>query len=627
MCASTNLLAGLTIRLFVLMSNKLVIKCGNFAVLVDLHVLPQGTSKDTSWFSVQEKEEVCLLLKDTIESRVRQHIESHKQQAPLKSKEYTQSNPLFLKGNRLRIAAYFIKRWVRLRCVVKQQYRELHVFPDRFVVCASQLQTESSVQISNNTEAESLSKNCSSGTSHYFTERRGNETSSVSSITPKKQVALKNIIKKTDSIKDNHYEGESSTDRQIFPCLRIADKGNEDKKDQTMTKAQSEATCRSVKEPTHCIITTEKTLTLPLPEVENYVNHRLPCETSSQQKQTLVSVMQQKKRRHSSEGTPNTRKRADLRNDTFVSQNVNNDFSEIHKSLEDISLTSKTVCFSNISANTLTIGNTAVTRKLSEHTVTGKLPEWAETGKLLGQTVTGKLPVETVTGKLPEWAETGKLPERAVTGKLPEWAETEKLLGQTLTGKLPGQTETRKLLEQTVTRKLLEQTVTGKLPEQAETVKLPEQTVIGKLPEQTVTVNVSEKILTAKLQAQTVASKLLKEKVTGTLLELIATGELPEPTVTSKPSEHIATSKPPEQSVTGKLPGQTAAGKEWEQTVSVKPPEQTVTGRCCSMESNQQPTRSLSSDIPTRPNSRKDIKKCTEFPSKKHKLQRPKKGQ
>ncbi|XP_063300092.1 protein SLX4IP [Pelobates fuscus] len=554
------------------MSNKLVIKCGNFAVLLDLHVLPQGTSKDTSWFSVQEKEEICVLLKDTIESRVRQHIETHKQQAPLKSKEYTQSNPLFLKGNRLRIAAYFIKRWVRLRCVVKQQYRELHVFPDRFVVCASQLQTESSVQISNSTEAESLSKNCSSGTSHYFTERRGNETSSVSSITPKKQVALKNIIKKTDSIKDNHYEGEASTDGQIFPCLRITDKGNEDKKDQTMTKAQSEAACRSVEEPTHCIITTEKILTLPLPEVENHVNHRLPCETSSQQKQNLVtSVMQQKKRRHSSEGTPNTRKKADLRNDTFVSQNVNNDFSEIHKSLEDISFTSKTVCFSKISANTLTIGNTAVTRKLSEQTLTGKLPEWAETGTLPGQTV---------------------------TGKLPEWAETEKLPGQTVTGKLPGQT------------------VTG---------KPPEQTVTGKLPEQTVTV--SEEILTAKLQAQTVASKLLEEKVTRTLLELIATGELLDPTVTSKPSEQIATSKPPEQTVTGKLPGQTPAGKQWEQTVSVKPPEQTVTGRCCSMESNQHPTRSLSSDIPTRPNSRKDIKKCTEFPSKKHKLQRPKKGQ
>ncbi|KAF2987730.1 hypothetical protein EK904_015142 [Melospiza melodia maxima] len=30
--------------------------CGNFAVLVDVHILPQGSSKDTSWFSDHEKE-------------------------------------------------------------------------------------------------------------------------------------------------------------------------------------------------------------------------------------------------------------------------------------------------------------------------------------------------------------------------------------------------------------------------------------------------------------------------------------------------------------------------------------------------------------------------------------------
>ncbi|KAI6071607.1 Protein SLX4IP isoform X4 [Aix galericulata] len=31
--------------------------CGNFAVLVDVHILPQGSSKDTSWFSDHEKEQ------------------------------------------------------------------------------------------------------------------------------------------------------------------------------------------------------------------------------------------------------------------------------------------------------------------------------------------------------------------------------------------------------------------------------------------------------------------------------------------------------------------------------------------------------------------------------------------
>ncbi|XP_029328258.1 protein SLX4IP isoform X4 [Mus caroli] len=37
-------------------SKKFAIKCGNFAVLVDLHVLPQGSNRDSSWFSKQKKE-------------------------------------------------------------------------------------------------------------------------------------------------------------------------------------------------------------------------------------------------------------------------------------------------------------------------------------------------------------------------------------------------------------------------------------------------------------------------------------------------------------------------------------------------------------------------------------------
>ncbi|XP_027269407.1 protein SLX4IP isoform X3 [Cricetulus griseus] len=37
-------------------SKKFAIKCGNFAVLVDLHIVPQGSNKDSSWFSEQKKE-------------------------------------------------------------------------------------------------------------------------------------------------------------------------------------------------------------------------------------------------------------------------------------------------------------------------------------------------------------------------------------------------------------------------------------------------------------------------------------------------------------------------------------------------------------------------------------------
>lgn len=33
-----------------------VLQCGNFAVLVDLHVLPLGSQKDASWFTVAHVE-------------------------------------------------------------------------------------------------------------------------------------------------------------------------------------------------------------------------------------------------------------------------------------------------------------------------------------------------------------------------------------------------------------------------------------------------------------------------------------------------------------------------------------------------------------------------------------------
>ncbi|NP_001242902.1 protein SLX4IP isoform X1 [Bos taurus] len=119
-------------------SKKFAVKCGNFAVLVDLHVLPQGSSKDTSWFSEQKKEEVCLLLKETIDSRVKEYLQVRKQHRPSDT-EFTRSNPLSLKGYGFNITAYFLKRGIRLRCLRGSPRTELQVFPDRFVVCVSQL--------------------------------------------------------------------------------------------------------------------------------------------------------------------------------------------------------------------------------------------------------------------------------------------------------------------------------------------------------------------------------------------------------------------------------------------------------------------------------------------------------
>ncbi|KAM8945449.1 protein SLX4IP [Pelodytes ibericus] len=368
----------------ILKVSSFVLQCGNFAVLVDLHVLPQGTSKDTSWFSDQEKEEVCMLLRDTIDSRVRQHIESRKQQGQLKSKEYTQSSPLFLKGSSIRIAAYFIKRWINLRCIVKQQYRELHVFPDRFVVFASQLETDTNAQIQDCNRPANTRENCSSGTSEYFAERKGIEITNIPCATPKKQAVLKNIVKKTKSTNNN--EAETDTGKKVFPCPSQAEtdkKVGGSNKEQTLSSTQSEAKCRSAEQPKYCTDTTENSLELPLPGVENHVNHRQPCVASSQQNTTSAAWlkaqdvtkalswfcdsavpeqrtnlgtngMQQKRRRHSSDGRTQECKRADLRDDTFIYHNVqvNNSNREPEQAIEDIPLRSRICSFQKISAGT-----------------------------------------------------------------------------------------------------------------------------------------------------------------------------------------------------------------------------------------------------------------------------------
>ncbi|KAH0511237.1 Protein SLX4IP, partial [Microtus ochrogaster] len=76
--------------------SPLLFQCGNFAVLVDLHIVPQGPNKDSSWFSEQKKEEVCLLLKETIDSRVKEYMGIYKQHRPSNA-EFTRSSPLSLK--------------------------------------------------------------------------------------------------------------------------------------------------------------------------------------------------------------------------------------------------------------------------------------------------------------------------------------------------------------------------------------------------------------------------------------------------------------------------------------------------------------------------------------------------
>ncbi|XP_026133946.1 protein SLX4IP-like [Carassius auratus] len=119
-------------------SSKFVVKCGNFAVLVDLHILPLGGQDNASWFSPEHRKEVGSLIREALELRVRQFQETKYQKIqPKLRKDLTLTTPLSLEGGNVRLAVHFMKRHVNLRCIVRQHYRELRVFPERVVVCAS----------------------------------------------------------------------------------------------------------------------------------------------------------------------------------------------------------------------------------------------------------------------------------------------------------------------------------------------------------------------------------------------------------------------------------------------------------------------------------------------------------
>uniref|UniRef100_A0A8C5CCU6 Uncharacterized protein n=1 Tax=Gadus morhua TaxID=8049 RepID=A0A8C5CCU6_GADMO len=90
---------------------KLVIKCGNVAVLVDVHALPLGArEEDTSWLTAEHLEEVAVLVQGAVEQRVKLHAERlHK---PAKHRKELLPAKAF-------------------------SATELRVFPERGVVCVS----------------------------------------------------------------------------------------------------------------------------------------------------------------------------------------------------------------------------------------------------------------------------------------------------------------------------------------------------------------------------------------------------------------------------------------------------------------------------------------------------------
>ncbi|NWY58596.1 SLX4I protein, partial [Chionis minor] len=257
-------------------------QCGNFAVLVDVHILPQGSSKDTSWLSDHEKEEVCTLLEEVVASRVKHYLEAPKQRGQGKSMEHAPSGPLFLTANSFHITAYFMKRWVNLRCAVGKHYRELRVFPERFIVCLSKLESDPSAWTFENGV---LKEELSNGTSEYFTESAENGKLKISLNEQIKLDILKEIVKRTKPRKSGTSKPQISKDsKKVY--LGSADSQAGDRKNdcQSSLGPQSEVKCGSTGQLKDCVNTAESNLELPVLELENYVNRRQPDDVSSQQK-------------------------------------------------------------------------------------------------------------------------------------------------------------------------------------------------------------------------------------------------------------------------------------------------------------------------------------------------------
>ncbi|NWX28528.1 SLX4I protein, partial [Notiomystis cincta] len=253
--------------------------CGNFAVLVDVHILPQGSSRDTSWFSDHEKEEVCKLLEEVVASRVKYYLEAPKQRGQWKPMEHGSSGPLFLTANSLHITAYFMKRWVNLRCALGKRYRELRVFPEKFIVCVSKLDFDLSAWTSDNVEE------LSNGTSEYFTESAENKKLKISLSEQIKRDILKKIAKRTKPRRSSASKPQISKDsKRVY--LGSADSETENRKNdcQTSPSARSDVKRRSPGLLKDCTNTAESSLELPVLEQRNDVHQRQPDAVCSQQK-------------------------------------------------------------------------------------------------------------------------------------------------------------------------------------------------------------------------------------------------------------------------------------------------------------------------------------------------------
>ncbi|XP_078412574.1 protein SLX4IP isoform X3 [Cetorhinus maximus] len=236
--------------------------CGNFAVLVDLHILPRGTSKGTSWFTEHHKEEISALVKEDVDFRIKKYLEARKQRGnmqPKPSKELTPSNPLCIKG--------------------------LYIFPDRFVVCITPCETGPK-----NGMAEELITDAEHGASEYFPgDSEMKELCDVSVSTHKKKEALKHIVKKACRTKMGSFN--KSETNNCLPKILHAEIEDEQDVAQSATGFRHEVQDINTGRTEDCMNSVQSKLLLPVIKLEKYINERQPAQENCQQQPQSIEQL------------------------------------------------------------------------------------------------------------------------------------------------------------------------------------------------------------------------------------------------------------------------------------------------------------------------------------------------
>ncbi|KAK2824107.1 hypothetical protein Q5P01_021282 [Channa striata] len=256
---------------------KFAIKCGNFAVLVDLHVLPLGSQEDTSWFPTGNTEEVAALVRDAVDERVKQYTETlHNRKQPKQKKELAPASAFSVKGKNFNLAASFLKRHSNLRCISKHLYGDLRVFPERYVVCVSCPEDASAHHGNPSLGVTELSEQ---SRSEYFS-RVGETQEPLNSPTKTKKSVLQKIARQTSVHQD--ISGSSIARQLIDQRACLKDVKEEFRAAESKSNA-NEAVSSSEKE--------------GLPEAD----HKVPCSSAitaamaqiqSTQKQSLIQEQQ-----------------------------------------------------------------------------------------------------------------------------------------------------------------------------------------------------------------------------------------------------------------------------------------------------------------------------------------------